>query len=153
MSWDLREVPLRCLRIHQIFWLVLLLRLISKLADSKPIDIGFGFGPALKLTGDCPPVPCARGRPQLIDCCDDAVSVSVGKIVVRVVRFLVTYAPRTSKFLLCCESTCTSITHVPADLNISISVTGSILTHDRSELIVISNWRSPWFSLCSARRN
>ena len=48
----------------------------------KPIDKGFAFGAPSYLTGECPPVACARG-PQLSDCSDDAASrcwwsVSVG---------------------------------------------------------------------------
>ena len=37
-------------------------------------DTSFGFGATSNLTGECPPVFCARGRPQLVDCCDDAAS-------------------------------------------------------------------------------
>ena len=32
------------------------------------------FGAASNLTGECPPDTCARGRPQLIDYCDNAAS-------------------------------------------------------------------------------
>ena len=38
------------------------------------IDIGFGFDVTLNYLGNLPPVSCARGRPQLTDCCDDAAA-------------------------------------------------------------------------------
>ena len=50
---------------------MLLLGLVTKLVA---IDLTVGFGAALFVTGECPPVTCARNRPQLVDYCDDAAS-------------------------------------------------------------------------------
>ena len=61
----------RCFRIRNRFYVLLLLGLVAKLVA---IDVTFGFGAASYVTGECPPTTCARGRLQLVDCCDDAAS-------------------------------------------------------------------------------
>ena len=65
----------RCVRIHHPFWVTLLLGPISKLVGLRAIDISFGFrAPFISDLSNFHLCPCARGRPQLIDCCDAAAS-------------------------------------------------------------------------------
>ena len=78
-------------------------------------DISFGFDAASYLTGECLPCVCARGRPQLDDCGQNAApeygcSVSVGKIVVRVML-----RSQDCNFLVVVTVLGTSRTIVPAD--------------------------------------
>ena len=73
------------------------------------------------VTGECPPVVCARGRQQLDDGGEKHGSITsvFSSFGNQIVLFLVIFAPKTSYFLV--------VVTVPADLNTSIPVIGSIL--------------------------
>ena len=99
----------------------------------SPIDLRFCFGGALHLTGECPPVVCACGRPQLTDSCDDAApefwcSVSVGINCRACCSIPSDISNQDFKFPSCCDGTCTSLTEVPADSKTSIPVSVPIFT-------------------------
>ena len=71
----------------------------------NPIDTSLGFGAVLYITGECPPVLCARGRPQLTDCCDDEAPQFWWSIAVRTnglayCSIPLTYAAKTSNILV-----------------------------------------------------
>ena len=111
----------------------------------NPIDVSLGFGEALHVTGECPPVACARGRPQLVDCRDGEAPRCFGvkfcgNKLSCVLLNSTWYTHKGLRFPGCRDGTCTSTTKVPADSNTSIPVTGPILTWSSRRACNLECW-------------